>query len=169
LPDSIGTLSDLILLDVSYNPLSGPLPKSLMQLEELRILRHSSTNLCVPDDAEFIAWLNSLPTWSGDDETCAVTSTEDQVVSPTGFALLGNYPNPFNPSTTISYVLPEQAAVSLRVFDANGREVRELIHSDQPAGSYRVNFNGAGLPSGTYFYRLAAGRQSATGTMVLLR
>jgi len=64
-----------------------------------------------------------------------------------------NYPNPFNPSTTLEYQLPEDARVSLRVYDQLGREVQELVVGLQQAGAYEVKWNGAGVSSGMYYAR----------------
>jgi len=73
---------------------------------------------------------------------------------PNDFSLSQNYPNPFNPKTVISYQLAVSSEVSLSVYDALGIEVATLVNQKQIAGSYSVDFNGEGLPSGIYFYRL---------------
>ncbi|HCN37216.1 MAG TPA: hypothetical protein DIS94_05835 [Bacteroidetes bacterium] len=73
---------------------------------------------------------------------------------PEGYELQQNYPNPFNPETKIRYNLKTQGDVSLKVFDMMGREVKSLVNRQQTAGSYEVSFNGAGLSSGVYFYRI---------------
>jgi len=76
---------------------------------------------------------------------------------PTEFKLFYNYPNPFNPSTTITYQIPKLSFVSLKVYDILGREVVALVNEEKPIGNYKVNFNASGLSSGIYFYRLVAG------------
>jgi len=89
--------------------------------------------------------------------------------------LLRNKPNPFNPHTTIAFELSRQMAVSLHVFDASGRLVRDLIRVEEyTPGRYEVAWNGrddAGrqVASGTYFYRLEAGSYSETKRMVLIK
>lgn len=70
--------------------------------------------------------------------------------------LLENYPNPFNPSTTIRYQLPKPGMVSVKVYDVLGQEVATLVNSYQESGTHTVNFNGDHLASGIYFYRLTA-------------
>ncbi|MDZ7316997.1 MAG: T9SS type A sorting domain-containing protein, partial [candidate division KSB1 bacterium] len=80
-----------------------------------------------------------------------------------------NYPNPFNPITTISYNLPQAAMVNLAVFDLNGRQVAQLIDHRQAAGSYEIRFDASQLPSGTYFCRLIAGERVDTHKMLLLK
>ncbi|MGA9295663.1 MAG: carboxypeptidase regulatory-like domain-containing protein [Ignavibacteriaceae bacterium] len=72
------------------------------------------------------------------------------------FKLYQNYPNPFNPSTTINFVVPYQARVTLKVFNVLGSEVATLVNGEKPAGSYNVNFNAGSLASGVYFYQLKA-------------
>ena len=71
------------------------------------------------------------------------------------YILEQNYPNPFNPSTTISYSFPKSATVSLRIFNALGQEVAQLVNERKEAGYYHVTWN-ATVPSGIYFYRLQA-------------
>jgi hypothetical protein len=96
--------------------------------------------------------------------------TEAPVVFlPESEMLLGNYPNPFNPSTTIGYQLPQAAQVNLRVFDAEGRLVSTLVDGFSDAGWHLVNFDGSNLASGIYLYTLTAGKQTVTGRMVLIK
>ena len=91
------------------------------------------------------------------------------VRTPKEFALLQNYPNPFNPNTTISFDLPSKSFVSLKVYDALGREVSVLVLNELPAGTYTREWNGASMPSGVYFYRLQAGSFVETKKLVLLK
>ena len=72
------------------------------------------------------------------------------------FELKQNYPNPFNPSTVISYSVPAQSYVTLKVYDLLGREISELVNANQGAGSYNVRFDGSNLASGIYIYKLTA-------------
>jgi hypothetical protein len=99
-----------------------------------------------------------------------VTSVERQSEStPMSYALNQNYPNPFNPATQISFSVPSEGIVKLVVFNAIGQEVAVLADGNFSAGSYRVTFDAAGLPSGTYFYRVQAGEYTATKKMMLLK
>jgi photosystem II stability/assembly factor-like uncharacterized protein len=81
---------------------------------------------------------------------------------PMVFSLAQNFPNPFNPSTTISFDLPANSFVSLKVFDVLGQEVTSIIFEEMPAGSYSRQWNAQNFPSGVYFYRLHA-RQTSGG------
>ncbi len=95
---------------------------------------------------------------------------------PTEFKLYANYPNPFNPGTTIKFTIPnvERRASSLysttlKVYDILGNEVATLVNKELPPGEYEVEFNAANLPSGVYFYRLTAGSYSSTKKLMLLK
>jgi photosystem II stability/assembly factor-like uncharacterized protein len=88
---------------------------------------------------------------------------------PVSTQLFQNYPNPFNPSTTISLCLTAQSQVSLAVHNVLGQEVAQLVKGEMDAGYHSVEFNGAGLPSGVYFYKLQAGTYSVTKRLLLVR
>lgn len=85
------------------------------------------------------------------------------------FQLSQNYPNPFNPTTTISILLPAASFVSLKMFDALGKEVSVLLSEELPAGMHSRQWNASGFPSGAYFYRLHAGLLTETRKLMLLR
>ena len=88
---------------------------------------------------------------------------------PAEFALHQSFPNPFNPTTSIRFDVPEAAHVLLTVFDINGRQVATLVDGSLAANSYTVSFDAANLSSGTYFYRLEAGRFTSMKKMLLLK
>lgn len=82
---------------------------------------------------------------------------------PQDFALDQNYPNPFNPGTTIKFALPVKSEVSIRLFNALGQEIRELVSRNYSAGTHELNLNASSLSSGIYFYSLkAAGKDGTT-------
>lgn len=83
--------------------------------------------------------------------------------------LLNNYPNPFNPTTKISFAIFKSSHITLKVYDALGREVSILIDEHMEAGDYSVSFEASQLASGIYFYRLISDTYSETKKMVLLR
>lgn len=85
------------------------------------------------------------------------------------YALEQNFPNPFNPTTMISYQVGSRSHVKLQVFDLLGREIRTLVSEDQSPGRYTVAFDAAGLSSGVYFYRLSAGAFVQAKAMLMLR
>ena len=88
---------------------------------------------------------------------------------PVSVKLSENYPNPFNPETTIEYTLPRAEAVRLAVYDLRGREVARLVDGIQQAANYQVRFDGSGLPSGVYLYRLETPGHVLTRRMILLK
>ena len=98
-----------------------------------------------------------------------VTEAQSGSDLPESLQLFQNYPNPFNPSTTISFCLPARSMVSLRVFDALGREVATLTAGELVPGIYTRQWNAGALPSGVYFYRLQAGSFLDTKKLMLLR
>lgn len=96
-------------------------------------------------------------------------NTENPIELPATFALYQNYPNPFNPSTAIRYDLPEPAVVQIAVYDLLGRQVITLVNELKTAGTHRVVFDAADLPSGIYFYRIQTVSYVETRQMTLLR
>ncbi len=84
------------------------------------------------------------------------------------YILFENYPNPFNPSTTISYYIPNKSFVSLKIYNSIGKEVSELVNEIEEPGKYMVVFNADNLPSGTYFYRFQSGSFSEVKKMIIL-
>ncbi len=88
---------------------------------------------------------------------------------PFRFSLALNYPNPFNPTTTVSYQLSAGSHVTLRVYDVLGREVGTLVDGFRAPGNYTVKFDGSRLASGVYFSRLDAGGMTATRAMLLVK
>jgi photosystem II stability/assembly factor-like uncharacterized protein len=89
--------------------------------------------------------------------------------SPNEYVLAQNFPNPFNPTTTIAFALPSTAFVSLKIFNSLGQEVAEVVSQELPAGIYSRQWNASGMPSGVYFYRLRAGGYTETKRLVMLR
>lgn len=88
---------------------------------------------------------------------------------PSDFVLFNNYPNPFNPSTKISYSIPAMSFITLKVYDVLGNEVATLVNEEKPAGVYEVEFSADGLTSGIYFYKLQAGSFVETKKMILMK
>jgi hypothetical protein len=85
------------------------------------------------------------------------------------FALELNYPNPFNPSTKISWQSPVNGRQVLKVFDVLGNEIATLVNEEKEAGYHSIDFNGSNLPSGIYFYQLRSGSFIQTKQMLLLK
>lgn len=96
-----------------------------------------------------------------------IGTDQEKVVSE--YSLLQNYPNPFNPVTNISFSIPKNGLVTLKVYDILGSEVAELVNEVREAGNYSVTFNALDLPSGIYFYTLTTGNFNATKKLILLK
>ncbi len=109
--------------------------------------------------ARYAAWRN--------DPSVGVEVGGSQI--PESYSLEQNYPNPFNPATQIVFGLPKATRVSLEVFNLLGQKVATLIDETRAAGSYTVSFDGKGLSSGVYFYRLAAGDRLMSKKMILMK
>ena len=97
------------------------------------------------------------------------------VAAPAKFELSQNYPNPWNPSTRISYALPFESNIKLIVYNSLGETVKELVNAFQNSGYYEVTFDAKSLPSGIYLYTIQAsskdGKQNFTSTkkMILIK
>ncbi len=102
----------------------------------------------------------------------AITEVEDEntnEVTPSAYSLNQNFPNPFNPSTTISFSIPNTEMVTLKIYDSVGKEIATLVNENLPAGNYNKQFNATNLASGVYFYRLQAGSYNQTNKMILIK
>ncbi len=99
----------------------------------------------------------------------AVTNVSNFDSIPRKFELMQNHPNPFNPSTTISYSLPKREKVRLEVYNSIGQFVKLLVDEVQSAGKYDVRFNANNLPSGIYIYRLQTTKKTISKKMVLVK
>jgi hypothetical protein len=153
---------------------------------------------CAVSDVNGVYHLPSLPTGSlkiicnrfgftNDSATVNVTSTSNidsinfhlyrvpvgikkiSEIIPAEYKLFQNYPNPLNPSTNIKYQITNNKLVTLKIYDILGKEVADLVNEKQSPGEYEVTFDGSGLSSGIYFYKLTAGDFKATKRFVLVK
>ncbi|MCU7499757.1 MAG: T9SS type A sorting domain-containing protein [Ignavibacteria bacterium] len=112
----------------------------------------------------------TYPTWFviGKRDISPLASKE---TLPAGFMLMQNFPNPFNPSASICYEVPQEGFVELKVFDILGKEVTTLVNEVKGPGRYTVSFNSQALslPSGIYLYRLSQGQNSASKKMIIMK
>ena len=90
-------------------------------------------------------------------------------LTPQDFVLLRNYPNPFNPSTTIEWSLSNAADVNLTIYDVRGREIATLVDKNQLAGNHSIHWNAVNQPAGVYFAKLSAGSQIKSIKLVLVK
>jgi hypothetical protein len=167
---------DVVLLDTAVLTLFGQ-PRRIWSFRHIaRHLIDANTTQTIADSIGLI----SVDGFNGPYNFCgAVISgkTYGTIVglpfenpsSPAIVQLYQNYPNPFNPNTIIRYQLPKSALVNLSVYDILGREVSVLVNERKKAGYHEVKFDGTGLSSGVYFYRLTAGSYVETRKLVLMR
>ncbi|MCC5927048.1 MAG: T9SS type A sorting domain-containing protein [Bacteroidetes bacterium] len=99
----------------------------------------------------------------------STTNVEQIAEVPAGFSLEQNFPNPFNPTTNIEFSIPQSSSVTLEVFNMQGQSVATLVDGMLGAGTHRVNFNAANLPSGMYMYRIQAGSFTQVNKMMLVK
>ena len=185
---------DIILPDGShYGPVLGPVNTVIPGYESMdRDRTQRIPANAVPGEYSFMAYIGTHPNsicgkdnilfeklghvgsdglagWFNTGEAFGIESKGDACAAPTEFALFGAYPNPFNPTTTFSYALPEAAEVTLNVYDISGRLVTTLANGWRDAGSHEVTFDATNLASGTYIYRLEAKDFTASGKMVMVK
>ncbi len=98
-----------------------------------------------------------------------ITGINDHPSVVTDFVLSQNYPNPFNPATTISYRIPQNGIVVLKIYNTLGAEVATLVNEYQNAGQYAIQFNASNFASGLYVYKIQAGKFSEMKKMLLLK
>lgn len=115
------------------------------------------------------------PDWPGDISlnhsitvgTSSIDAADNEIVNE--FSLAQNFPNPFNPTTTIKYNLKKGAQVNLVVYDLKGSQIAELVNTYQKLGQHQVKFNAVNLTSGIYLYKITAGEFVQTNKMALIK
>ncbi len=142
-------------------------------------------DIVIPDNGKFyvidikrsiqdIQWPCYLGSYNRAGNVFQPTPNVDQVSELAATTLFSAYPNPFNPSTTLSFNIQEAGDVSLEIFNQKGQKVRGLINQTMPAGRHQMVWNGADdngstVASGLYFYRLKSGKYSSTRKMILMK
>jgi len=121
------------------------------------------------NDDDVFAGTNAAGVWRRPLSQVITDINDLSTNQPTKFTLEQNYPNPFNPSTTISFSIPNEELVSLKVFNPLGEEVAELVNETKPAGNYSILFDERDLASGIYLYKISAGSFTQTRKMMLVK
>jgi hypothetical protein len=145
----------------------------------MRVLRYDNTNIAAPDDLGFLNFISEVIPQNGtkfyppvyvDVKTSGLVGTSiEHSENPYAFYLGANYPNPFNPTTTITYQVPESRHVTLTVYNVLGQVAATLVNEVKAAGRYEVKFDASSLSSGVYLYRLSSGEQTSIRSMVLVK
>lgn len=107
--------------------------------------------------------------WDSAMVSISLTNVGENPSIPNVFELYNNYPNPFNPTTTIKYSIPEASFTSIKVYDALGNQVSSLVNETKTAGIYEVVFDASYLSSGVYYYSIQAGAFAKTKKMILTK
>lgn len=132
----------------------------------------TNSDTVAPGDGDVFHIFTDRP-FSADDvyliDTKVLGIERPEPAIPDEYSLSQNYPNPFNPVTTIEYSIANPDRVKLEIFDILGRQVAELVDSDQNVGTYKVFWNAGGFASGVYFYRISAGEFAEVRKLVVLK
>jgi hypothetical protein len=156
-------LQNLLYLDSGYSYVS---PNAYLNLEfSPSPAQGSSTSI-----KDYIIEINGQVIYLGSNKMKSMkVANPEQNTVPLKYSLSQNYPNPFNPVTKINFSIPKQGFVTLKVYDMLGREIRSLVNETKQPGNYSVDFNGANLSSGVYFYRLESNDFTSIKRMVLIK
>ena len=169
IPSEIGNLTNLERLQLHTNQLTGFIPESFCDLSNLTwSLEDSSSSvstlfnnqLCPP-------YPSCIEDYVGQQD-CQENSISEQPV-PITYNLSSPYPNPFNPSTTIQFSLPQSEMVSMKVYDLNGRLIETLLNDFYDMGNHTITWDGSSQSSGMYFVRLESGEYIQTRKVVLVQ
>jgi len=190
LPSGPLAIHFVIVEDVSYAGRNGITPQNFVMRKmlaggsgetftivngETKIIEKTTplTNVTSMDKAGFVVFVQEVGTKAivqSDYISYGILADVDDAGSqPATYLLEQNYPNPFNPTTVIRYQLPVASSVRLVVYDMLGREVKVLVDEREESGSHQVDFDGSGLSSGMYFYKMDAGAFVQTRALLLLR
>ena len=123
-------------------------------------------------DIEYTVWFTNGDSAIGTAQLTKQTSSfEEQVdnMNPNSYRLFNNYPNPFNPSTTINYSIPEQTEVSIKVFNEVGEEVAVLLNEVKPRGVHSLIFDASNYSSGVYIYKMSTSSFTKSKKMILAK
>ncbi|TKJ41005.1 hypothetical protein CEE37_04900 [candidate division LCP-89 bacterium B3_LCP] len=133
------------------------------------VIEDSDSFTFIKEGSESSGHLGSPLDWPCTGEEFSELISADVIAVPAEFSVNSAYPNPFNPTTVLSFELPVASLVNLKTYDISGRLVTELVNGWRDAGVHEVTFDGSDIASGIYIYRLTAGEFTASGKMVLMK
>lgn len=150
----------------SYSETTGSMGSSHFWLKA--IITRSFNNVQVTDTV-FTERIDKSINVGGLDKSNSEIKTEKENILPKEYMLFQNHPNPFNPSTRISYSIPENDFVSVKVFNTLGQEISTLVNEVVDAGTHSIDFDGSSLPSGMYIYQIQTSKMSQVKKMLLVK
>jgi hypothetical protein len=150
---------DRYVLDAFYNNSSHIMGEAVME-SKLLLFTTFRRQYNLYGDPAINLWNNTTFTSTSNDNNSSIIQ---------GYELFQNFPNPFNPTTTISYQLPKDGNVSLIVYDVLGRELKRLVDCFKKAGKYNIGFDASKFSSGIYFYKLKSDGYSSIKKMILIK
>jgi tetratricopeptide (TPR) repeat protein len=115
---------------------------------------------------EEISFLMNMPVYKGQIASNTIIEITDKVKEE---YRIENYPNPFNPTTTIQYQIPQDGHISIKIYDMLGREVAQLVNENKKAGEYTISFDASRLASGIYIYKLVGNNVNISKKMILMK
>lgn len=154
----------------SLSPLDSLFDSNTEEVES----EYNTSNLSIGDHFIYVRFQDAKGLWGAPDSnllTISGAGLSDEMNSniTNKYFLSHNYPNPFNPLTTIKFDIKEKCNVKLTIYNQQGRKVSCLVNTEYMPGKYEVTFNGNELPSGIYFYKLQAGEYTAVKKMILIK
>ncbi|PIP78501.1 MAG: hypothetical protein COW85_03930, partial [Ignavibacteria bacterium CG22_combo_CG10-13_8_21_14_all_37_15] len=141
--------------------------KNLLAEMKNKFVDDEEANIHIATAEMLISNINNNNHALGKKQNETAVSNDNEVIKE--YALFNNYPNPFNPVTTITYQLPKDGVVTLKIFDMLGKEVMTLVNEQKEMGRYTVQFDASSLASGMYVYQLRANDYTSTKKMLLLK
>ena len=195
IPSEIGNLTNLTHIRLNYNQLIGEIPSEIGNLVNLEILKFYNNEFTFVSDSicnlTNLFWSlgnygnydsniynnNLCPPYPSciedyvgyqDTTDCSSMSISELIV-PINYQLHQPFPNPFNPTTSISFSIPEQSQTSLKVYDIKGNLISTLLNQTMNVGHHQIEWNGENLSSGTYFIRINSGEFSDVKKVVLVK
>ena len=144
--------------------------KDIQQIDELWSIQNKSIDSLVYEENRSQERFGYVETYRLFEQgNKIVTSVDEEESMPSNYLLMDNFPNPFNPSTTIIYQLPKQSKVTIRICDILGREVTRIVNDVKSTGKHSVLFDGNNLSSGIYFYQLITNEIVLTKKLVIMK
>jgi len=163
IPESIGELINLEYLWLDDNLLNDTIPLSICSLDSIKNLSFNLNKLCPP-------YPECIEQYVGEQDTtnCSTMSITDNLI-PITYNLSNPYPNPFNPTTSISFSISQSDIVSLNIYDITGKLITTLINEQLNIGYHSIDWDGTNYSSGMYLVKMESGEYVETQKLLLVK